>query len=278
MTSRNAAFAAALCCLAAASPVMAQQQQGWITVSEPGEWGENGIVNVPIGTRIRVVGQAFHRAGVRAVRIGDQETTLRPAPGGVVDFEGALLTTSGMRELTITVQPAQGEPIRRTFRLNVPVQEAALPPQQPPTSSQVIPVKRTPATGSTVATSLLLPGLGQFRTKRPLLGAAFLASAGAALGVGIGATEKEVKCRSGLVNGACPEAEVASETVKRPLLIPGAAGFLVLGLASGFEAASYLKRREGAAPRSGLEAALDPGSQRIVIRLTLPTSRAQEAP
>jgi hypothetical protein len=91
--------------------------------------------------------------------------------------------------------------------------------------------------GSAAVRSLLLPGLGQFYTKRPAVGAVFLAGWAGALGWGIMSTETSVECLD-QVTGACPPNRVLSETVKRPMLAVGVGGAVALAVVSALEARS----------------------------------------
>ncbi len=95
--------------------------------------------------------------------------------------------------------------------------------------------------------SLFVPGLGQFHTHRPAVGAVFLVGGLGALALGLASQRVEVNCLSPEVNGACPAGQVRDQATKRPMLVPGLAGFLGLGVIGAFEAAAGA-RRANAAP------------------------------
>lgn len=91
--------------------------------------------------------------------------------------------------------------------------------------------------GSAAVRSLLLPGLGQFYTKRPAVGAVFLAGWAGALGLGLMSQEVTVECLD-RVTEYCPPDRVLSETVKRPMLAVGVGGAVALAVVSALEARS----------------------------------------
>src|SRR5690606_25598628 len=78
--------------------------------------------------------------------------------------------------------------------------------------------------GSAMIRGLVVPGLGQFYTRRPVLGAAFLGAGGAALALGVLSKKVTVECLSPPTGDVCPDAHVRSEVTKRPYLVPGRAG------------------------------------------------------
>jgi hypothetical protein len=107
--------------------------------------------------------------------------------------------------------------------------------------------------GSAAVRSLLIPGLGQFYTKRPAVGAVFLAGWAGALGFGLMSQEVTVECLD-RVTDTCPPNRVLSETVKRPMLAVGVGGAVALAVVSALEA------RSGAAKLNARTVALGVGA------------------
>jgi len=108
--------------------------------------------------------------------------------------------------------------------------------------------------GSAAVRSLLIPGLGQFYTKRPAVGAVFLAGWAGALGFGLMSQETTVECLD-RVTDYCPPNRVLSETVKRPMLAVGVGGAVALAVVSALEA------RSGAAKANARTVALGADAQ-----------------
>jgi len=127
----------------------------------------------------------------------------------------------------------------------------AQPRPQPPPA----PVSSTLySPGSAAVRSLILPGLGQFYTKRPAVGAVFLAGWAGALGLGLMSQETTVECLD-RVTDSCPPNRVLSETVKRPMLAVGVGGAVALAVVSALEA------RSGAAKANARTVALGSDAQ-----------------
>lgn len=95
--------------------------------------------------------------------------------------------------------------------------------------------------GSAAVRSLVLPGLGQFSTGRPVVGAVFLAGWAGALGLGLMTQEVTVECLD-RVTDSCPSNRVLAETVKRPMLAVGVGGAVALAVVSALEARSGAKK------------------------------------
>jgi hypothetical protein len=144
----------------------------------------------------------------------------------------------GLRPVCVRLPQAAAPPAPRVD--SVPTAVVAAPPPAP-AARQVF----SPA-GEAVR-SLFVPGLGQFHTHRPAVGAAFLVGGIGALALGMLSQRVEVNCLSPMENGACPAGQVRDQATKRPMLVPGLAGFVGLGVISAFEAASGA-RRANAAP------------------------------
>jgi hypothetical protein len=89
---------------------------------------------------------------------------------------------------------------------------------------------------------MILPGLGQFSTSRPVLGVVFLAGGAGALAFGLLSTRTEIDCLARTTDGTCPSNQVRDEVSKRPMLVPGLAAFIAVGIVSGIEAAAGARR------------------------------------
>ena len=127
-----------------------------------------------------------------------------------------------------------------------PVQER--PPERTPTAAAP-PTAAMPRfnPGSAMTRSLIVPGLGQFYTGRPVLGVLFLAAWGGAIGAAVLSQETTVECLA-RVTDVCPAADIRGESVSRPLLVIGAGGALAIAVISAFEAkaaAGRLNRASG---------------------------------
>jgi hypothetical protein len=104
------------------------------------------------------------------------------------------------------------------------------------------PVRPPYRPGTALATGLLVPGLGQFTTGRPLRGALFLGVAAAAVTVGIVADKLEVDCLSVPVNGECPPDQIADQRTTRPLLVPALAAAAAVGIYGAIDAFLFARR------------------------------------
>lgn len=108
--------------------------------------------------------------------------------------------------------------------------EAALPGPQLPYNP-----------GSTALRSLAIPGLGQFQTGRPVMGAAFLAAWAGAIGFGVMSQEVTVECLA-QTTGSCPSGQVRAELTERPMLPVALGAAVVVAVISAFEARSGANR------------------------------------
>jgi hypothetical protein len=90
--------------------------------------------------------------------------------------------------------------------------------------------------GQALAMGLVVPGLGQFYTGRPVRGVLALGVAGGALAAGLLTERLEVDCRSVPVNDSCPPADVLDERTRRPYLAPAIAVAAGVGLISAIDA------------------------------------------
>ncbi len=84
--------------------------------------------------------------------------------------------------------------------------------------------------GAAMATSLLLPGVGQLYSGRPVAGLFFLSAVAGSVAFGYLAEDVRIECRVPPVGGVCPPNDVVSEERERPYLTAalGAAGALAL--------------------------------------------------
>ena len=80
---------------------------------------------------------------------------------------------------------------------------------------------RTYNPGAAMATSLFLPGTGQFISGRPAAGFAFLAAAAGAAAFGWFREDILIECRIPPTGGVCPPNDIVSEQRERPYLATG---------------------------------------------------------
>lgn len=248
------------------SGTAAQTPDGWIAVTEPGEWSASRRLSIPAGSQVRVVGQAYHSAGIRAITINGNAATLRPGAGGVVDFEGYVAAEVGTSAVSIELHPVTGESIVRMFPVSVsspsggdrarpaPVHTAGLSP------------------GGAALRSLFVPGLGQLYTDRPLMSGLFFGAAAGAIAVGVLWKETTVHCLGPLSDGVCPPDLIGSEEDGRPYLIPavgGAAAIAVVAAIDAYAAAKRLNRQVGSVAMMGEGSALRVGVSGHGLRLAL---------
>jgi len=113
-----------------------------------------------------------------------------------------------------------------------PEEQAPVSVEDPPTTQ---PLPYNP--GSAGLRSLAIPGLGQFYTGRPAVGAAFLAAWAGAIGFGLLSQETTVECLA-QTTGACPSDMVLSESVSRNMLPVGLGAAAAIAIISAFEARS----------------------------------------
>ena len=90
---------------------------------------------------------------------------------------------------------------------------------------------------SAAVRSLIVPGLGQFSTGRPAMGAVFLVGAAGVLGLGLMSSEETVQCLD-RVTDTCPPNRVASSSTTKPMLAVGVGGWLAVAVVSALEARS----------------------------------------
>ena len=225
------------------------QSTGWIVVSEPSEWSDDRTLTVASGTRVRVLGQAFHGTGIQAITVGSEAMQVRPAAGGVVDFEGYLTISPGMTDVAIEARPASGDPVLRTFTV---VATGAGPAGGGERAAAPAPAAVYSPSGAMVR-SLFLPGLGQMYTRRPVLGAVFIGAAVGAAGLGLFSTETTVRCLAPLTDGTCPSGAEHSREEKKPYMAAGLGGVAAVAVVAAIEAFTAAKRlnEEGGQANAG---------------------------
>ena len=102
-----------------------------------------------------------------------------------------------------------------------PEPEPETPTETPPVAaSSSIPLPYSP--GSAALRSLAIPGLGQFYTGRPAVGALFLAGWAGALGFGFMSQDVTVECLARVGESEpCPSDQVRGKVTERPVLVVG---------------------------------------------------------
>jgi hypothetical protein len=213
--------------------------QGWITVSEPARWSDGRTVTVSEGTRIRVAGQAFHRSGVDSIYVDGVAATVRRGANNIANFTASITATRGAREVLVLVKPRQGSAVRRQFPLAVTGNGPALSGRPAPATPAVM-SRSGKSPNAVFVRGLLAPGLGQMATGRKPLGAVLLAGGVGALGYGVLSTRDDVNCATGA--DPCPPQQTISIKTVRPHLALGIGTYVVLTVASAFEAKRYAAR------------------------------------
>lgn len=106
--------------------------------------------------------------------------------------------------------------------------------------------------GMALFSGLIVPGMGQFTTGRPGIGALFLGAAAGSLAAGVLIEKTEVQCLSPPVDGVCPPDQVARSAAEQPYLLPAvavAAGITIFGAIDAYRGAK--KRNAEAGVRVG---------------------------
>jgi hypothetical protein len=96
-----------------------------------------------------------------------------------------------------------------------------------------------PSPGAAFALGVLVPGGGQYYTRRPLLGTTLLGLAGAAVATGYLHERTTILCRQPDPDGGCPSDQVSDTRTERPWLVPAIGAAAALTLASAIEAAIH---------------------------------------
>ncbi len=140
-------------------------------------------------------------------------------------------------------------------------------PQPQPQPQPRVPAAPPPAQprynpGSAMTRSLIVPGLGQFYTGRPAIGAAFLTAWAAALGLAVLTQEVTIECLERVTDDdECPSSQIRDKVTTRPMLAIGAGGALAIAVLSALEAKSAATRANRSGPSgdgSGNDASLGP--------------------
>jgi TM2 domain-containing membrane protein YozV len=135
-----------------------------------------------------------------------------------------------------------------------PEPEPETPTETPPVAaSSSIPLPYSP--GSAALRSLAIPGLGQFYTGRPAVGALFLAGWAGALGFGFMSQDVTVECLARVGESEpCPSDQVRGKVTERPMLVLG------LGAAVAVAVISAIEARSGADKANARQMALGQGA------------------
>jgi tetratricopeptide (TPR) repeat protein len=121
----------------------------------------------------------------------------------------------------------------------VPVAEA--PADVPAEVADVRAVVAGPNAGTAFLVGTLVPGGGQFYTRRPGLGAAVSLLAGGVLATGLLYERTTIECLDGSAT-VCPIDDIVSSTTERPLLAPAIGVAAGLALVAAIEAALHAGR------------------------------------
>jgi hypothetical protein len=156
----------------------------------------------------------------------------------VVDFELSFAVPAGVPSVAVVATPTSGESIGRRFAVRV---LGAAQPEPLPSA--------TYSPGGAAALSLLIPGLGQVYTKRPMLGVLFIAAGAGAAATGVLYKETTVRCLAPLTNGVCPAGQETSHHEETPYLIAGlgvAGGMALIAAIEAYVSAKRLNAQGGA--------------------------------
>lgn len=110
----------------------------------------------------------------------------------------------------------------------------------------------------------LIPGAGQFYTRRPLMGTLVFGAAAGAVTAGYLAERTTIRCRVANPEGACPPDQIASTATARPYLplAIGVAAGVAIGAA--IEASLYASRQQSERYDPPVVSALRSGIERVV--------------
>lgn len=101
------------------------------------------------------------------------------------------------------------------------------------------------------ATNALFPGLGQFRSGRPLLGAATFAAAAGAVAFGVMSDRRVVRCIVVPIGGECPEGQVAGTELEKPYLAAGVGAAVLVSVLGALEQQLWYSRAISSTERVG---------------------------
>lgn len=124
----------------------------------------------------------------------------------------------------------------------------AIPVSQRIGQLQSLSVRGVPSPGAALTLGVLVPGMGQFYSGRPLGGLTVLSIAGGAVAAGLLIKEVNVRClTTGEPGETCPPSQVVSRTTERPYLMPGIGVAVAVGIAGAVEAFFDARERRGRA-------------------------------
>jgi tetratricopeptide (TPR) repeat protein len=148
-----------------------------------------------------------------------------------------------------------------------------LKPQAPDRAQVVARIEtlrqRPPSPGQALGLGLIVPGGGQFYTRRPLRGALFLAGASAAIGFAVlpQTSTKTIEETATDPFGNPYKFTTTRRITDRPNLVPGLAVATALVAGSAFEAFVFAKHRSADAQRVSMS--LSPSASGVVARVSL---------
>lgn len=244
----------------ASAALPAAAQQGPLVVFQrPSEWETGRRLRIAEGERLVVEGSVSHAAGIDSIRIGDARAEVRPEPGttDLFNFSRTLTLARGTSSVTMVVFPRGAAPVPRAYPVEVVAPGVAGGPPAEPVSSSGAGERTGVAAGQlnpggAAVRSLLVPGLGQFYTRRPVVGVALLAGAAASLAVGLGSTRETVECLAYTAGDACPENARGTTSSTKPYMAAGLGGVAALAILGAFDAHRAAKRANERRTAGGL--------------------------
>jgi tetratricopeptide (TPR) repeat protein len=132
-----------------------------------------------------------------------------------------------------------------------------------------------PSPGAALTLGVVFPGMGQFYTGRPVIGAVVLSAAGSAMAAGLFIKNVVVRCLVPVgPDQDCPPGQTVSEEVERPYLLPAVAVGAAVALIGAIEAAVRARGRRGRARAGGeTETAMGGGGGRAAGAEAIPRPR-----
>lgn len=109
----------------------------------------------------------------------------------------------------------------------------------------------------------LIPGAGQFYTRRPLLGTLVLGSAAGAVAAGYLTERTTIRCRVANPDGSCPPDQIASTATERPYLVMAVGVAAGVAIGAAIEASLYASRQQSERYDRPVVSALRAGIERI---------------
>lgn len=252
-----------VCWGAPGGPVM-DPTQPFVMILEPASWAATAPQPIAIepGGSIRLQGLAHAPSGVNRLEINGESIRLSKDPAGGVRFSTVMTVAPGTSAVDVVLYPEQGQPYRKMLPLTVTGAGA--------TSTSTVTAR--PYSPGAVAMSGLVPGMAQFRTGNPALGAIILGGAGAAAAAGIMSSRTVVRC--GADAETCPPSAILGEETERPLLVPGiaaAVGITALGAFLGYNSAKAANETAARRAAGSGDAVGGRLGQAVLQRLPVPT-------